>query len=261
MKRIITFEEWYEKEPQFATIFEKSPVLNYLYPDAALQWMGAQSPALTASVCVFEEALHKFSQRLVYIPYLCDADNYGQIMRMQADIMYQSLSEWNRWVAFKELLNTQMSQSELFKLLGNYSITKEGGWTDKYKSEKFKDENTYARETGNSYSIRNFEGTNVSPLSSTTINTKPQSTDAEPSLVHQHTPEVDGQNKHAFDGGGIEGKTNYQEFGQKMGDLWSKYKDLILRFPSAVDIFLNSTAQAYLTDVYDTNMWCNILSD
>lgn len=260
-KEIITFEKWYEREPSFATIFDKVPILNYLYPDACLTWFASLTPALTPATAVFEEAVHRFSQRYVYVPYLLNSNNDGQIQRIQADIMYQSISEWNRWTAIKELLNSQLTQSELLKLLGNYSITKEGGWTDNYMGETINETSTFARETGNSLAIRNFEGTEVSNVSTTSISTIPNEQAVEPSIVHNRIPQAGGYNQHVFDGGGSLTKNNYQEYGQKMGDLWNKYKDLVLKFPSAVDLFLTATAQAYLTDVYDTNMWTSILED
>lgn len=265
-KEILTFGKWYNLHPEFSTIFDKVPstLLNSLYPDTAITWMGSQSPAISVSTCVFEEALHKYSERFVYVPHLKDLDNSGQIMRIQADIMYQSLSEWNKWIALKDFLNSELSEDKLFKLLGNYSLTKQGGWTDEHKSEKFTDNSTYARDTGNTVSIANFETTSKQ-ISATTINTIPTSTTSEPSLQFQHIPGSDvgdpAKSTRNFDGGGSTTHTDYKEFGQRMGDVWSKYKDLIYHFPNAVDLFLVSTAQAYLTDVYDANMWCHILSD
>lgn len=260
-KEIITFGEWYNRESEFKTIFNDCPVLNYLYPDSALTWMSSVSPALTPSICVFEEALHRFSERYVYVPYLVGADNYGQILRMQKDITYQAVSEWNHWVAFKELINAKLDESLLFKLLGNYSLTKEGGWTDSYTGEAYTDKTTYARETGSDFNIKNFEGTEIKSVSSTNLTTVPSERDPEPSLEHSHEIDSGGYNEHTFDGGSSAVRDNYIEYGQRMGHLWEYYKDLISKFPSAVDVFLTTTATAYLTDVYDTNMWYHTLND
>lgn len=262
-KEIITFEKWYEREPTFATIFSKSPVLNLLYPDVALSWMATITPdPLTPSICVFEEAIHKFSQRYVYIPYLIDADNSGQIHRIQADIMYQSVSEWNRWQALKEVINSQMDFATLQSILGNYSLTKIGGYTDQHNSEPYTTTDTYAREIGRGVTISNFESVNKA-LTSTSISHLPGEEEPQPALEHAFTPDEDSPAKttRTYDGGTSEDYDFYREYGQRMGKFWNQYKDLILNFPSSVDLFLKSTAQAYLLDVYDTNMWHNILSD
>lgn len=260
-KEIITFEKWYDLHPDFHTIFEKVPLtlLQSLYPDACLTWFANQTPAITPASAVFEEALHKYSTRYVYVPHLVGEDNSGQIHRIQAEIMYQALSEWNHWVAIKEMLNAEMSEATLLKLLGNYSITKEGGWTDKFNAQPFTDNTTYPHETSSSLSIQNFEGTNINPLTSQSISTSPT---AGQNLTHTHTPDANtpGYNYHSFNGGETS-ESNYREYGQRMGQLWEKYKDLIIHFPNAVDMFLSTTATAYLTDVYDTNMWHHILTD
>lgn len=260
-KEIITFREWYEREPLFGSIFTDCPVLNFLYPDSALTWMASLSPALTPADCVFEEAWHRFSERFVYVPYLVGLDNSGQIHRIQKDITYQAVSEWNHWVAFKELINAKMNESMLFKLLGNYSLTKEGGWTDNYIGEAYTDKTTYARETGSAFNIKNFEGTEIKSVSTTDLSTIPTADDTEPSLEHNHVIDSGGYNEHTFDGGSSADRDNYIEYGQRMGHLWEYYKDLLNKFPSAVDTFLKVTATAYLTDVYDTNMWYHTLYD
>lgn len=262
-KEIITFEEWYEREPLFATIFSKSPVLNLLYPDAALEWMATRTPdPLTPSICVFEEAIHQYSQRFVYIPYLLDSDNYGQIQRIQAEIMYQSVSEWNHWQALKEVINSQMDFATLQSILGNYSLTKIGGYTDIHNSEPYQTTDTYTRETGRGVTISNFESVDKQ-LTSTTISHLPGDSATEPAIEHNFIPDEDNPSKttRTYDGGTSDTYDFYREYGQRMGNFWNQYKDLILSFPSAVDLFLKSTAQAYLLDVYDTNMWRNILSD
>lgn len=261
-KEIITFREWYNREPDFSKIYEKSPVLNLLYPDVALTWMSQQSPQLQVSTCIFEEALHKFENRFVFIPYLVDLDNTGQMMRIANDIMYHSISEWNKYEALKAVLNSQMSLATLQDILGNYSLTKTGGWTDTYNSEDYTDKDTYAKETGRSMTISNFQ-TVDKQISSTTISHDPDDESEQPALEHHHepNPEYPSKTKRVYDGGGHSTLTNYHEFGQRMGEFYKNYKDLILHFPNTVDLFLSSTAQAYLTDVYDTNMWSHILSD
>lgn len=262
-KEIITFEEWYEREPTFATIFSKSPVLNLLYPDAALSWMASITPEpLTPSICVFEEAIHEYSQRYVYIPYLKDANNDGQIQRIQSEIMYQSVSEWNHWQALKEVINSQMDFATLQSILGNYSITKVGGYTDMHNSEPYTTKDTYARETGRGVTVSNFQSVKKE-LTSTSISHIPGDQAEQPALEHSFIPTEDSPAKttRTYDGGTSDTYDFYREYGQRMGNFWNQYKDLILSFPSAVELFLKSTSQAYLLDVYDTNMWHHILSD
>lgn len=259
-KEIITFGKWYENHSEFHGIFDDVPlvILQSLYPDACVTWLSNCNPPITLSSAVFEEASHKFYERYVYVPHLVGEDNFGQIERIKKDIMFQALSEWNHWIAIKELLNSQMNEEQLFKLLGNYSLTKEGGWTDWFYSQAFTDTTTYPHETGSSLSIQNFEGNTINPLTSQTITTAPP---AGQNLTHTHTPNTSpGRTERAFDGSTTP-FSNYHEYGQRMGHLWEYYKDLIHHFPNVVDMFLTTTASAYLTDVYDTNMWCHILSD
>lgn len=261
-KEIITFGEWYKREPNFSKIYDECPILNLLYPDAVITWAGQQTPPLSLSSCVFHEAEHRFNSRYVYVPYLVDADNYGQIMKISADIMYHSLTEWNRYDVMKQVLNKQMTFATLQEILGNYSLTKEGGWTDTYNSEKYTDNDTYAKETGRNVNVSNFQSTNK-VLTTTTINHDPANSAAQPALTHEHVPDPLKPSKtfRQFDGGGHMTIPNYHEFGQRMGDFYKNYKDLIQIFPNSVDMFLTATAQCYLVDVYDTNMWCDILAD
>lgn len=255
-KSILTFDEWYEHESHFGEIFDKSPVLNMLFPDAAIQWMTSLEPALTPAKCVFEEAWHRFNSRFVFIPYLVDGDNYGQVMRIQADIMYQSVSEWNRYTAIKEVLNSQFSYEKLKELLGNYSITKVGGYSDTYVGQGFTDTDTWNREKDRTVKVSNFQSVEKT-MSKTEMTYNPTATVPTDTLSHTHTPsESPSTNRRVYDGGKDDSDTPYfKEYGMKNGEFYKEYISLVKEFPNAVDMFLKSTAQCYLTDVYNPHMW------
>ena len=255
-KSILTFDEWFSKESHFAEIFDKSPVLNMLFPDAAIQWMTTTEPALTPAICVFEEAWHKFNSRYVYIPYLNNSDNYGQVKRIQADIMYQSVSEWNRYTAIKEVLNSQLTFEKLKEILGNYSITKVGGYSDTYKAQGYEETDTWNREKDRTVKVSNFQSVEKS-MSKTELTYKPETTNPPDTLTHKHTPSnTAGSNRRVYDGGTDDTDTPYyKEYGMKNGEFFKEYMAIIKDFPNAVDMFLTSTAQCYLTDVYNPHMW------
>lgn len=252
MSDILTLEEWFEL-PQVGdnikNIFNITPaIINSLFPDAVLAYLTEQQ--ISPHSIIWQEALHKYASRYVMYKHVNTIDDLATVIEIKKDIEATALTEYNRFIALKQVINGDVTYDKLIEVFGNYNITKLGGWSDEYKSEDFTITDTWTRQTGTTNTVTNFES-ELKRESSTEIDYDPDNTQT---TTHQKSRDEakPSLNKRTYDGGKSQ-QGNYKEYGVKNGDFYNNYYKFIMSFPNAVDLFLQLTAPSYLLDIYSPN--------
>lgn len=246
MKDILTLGEWFEKDPRIQSIIGSNPIVTMLFPQEVINYIAIHQELPSLYQIVWTEILHKYNSRYLFKKY-SEETSLDTIQEIKADIIANSLTLWNKYKSLQEVINGEISYDKVRELLGNYNITKIGGYSDKTQSENYTATDTWGKESGRQSYIYNFENQKKN-LTDTDISHSP----TEDTLTHSRTRSEDAPASYSrsFDGGETS-ESNYKEFGNKNGEFMNDYYKFILSFPNAVDIFAKDTASCYLVDVYD----------